>query len=76
MKIELKPCPFCGGKVDIDELHIKAKAISVLLSPVPYFTTITILKCKECSTTYGHKASVSSPYEDLEKWWNKRTEEI
>ena len=60
-KIELKPCPFCGGE---------AKCKEVLEGINGDFSCYKIIRCKECGV------EVTSGYcyekDDIEEKWNRR----
>lgn len=62
---ELKPCPFCGGKVEE----------SSWVCNYGKHTMILRLKCKKCGTGYSFKAKwVSYPYIETVEAWNRRCE--
>ena len=58
--IELKPCPFCGGKAAI------SKGFTLRIKGTAYL--VHCLKCDTMSSLYGTKRAAK-------KHWNRRTVE-
>lgn len=71
-KVELKPCPFCGGKAYIESSHrafINAKS-----------TKVAFIRCRECNarsgrfelSDYGCTSHSSEACNKAIEAWNRR----
>ena len=61
---ELKPCPFCGGKAEYDEIHTDNGGAEVYYREYHVYTVM----CSCC------RAAISSylDEEDVKRSWNRR----
>ena len=74
--MELKPCPFCGGKADFKLVEVD--------EPVTFFDLFYCVRCSDCGFQFGyaHISRLPQFCEDevrqaksiLEKKWNRRAE--
>ena len=71
--IDLKPCPFCGGKVELDN-HRSFEDFA----GNSFTNYISIIECKECGIAmkrypkFGY-GTTDEQRKDLIDSWNKRT---
>lgn len=79
MSNKLKPCPFCGGKVELRE-------IAIVPSESREFTVSYKIRCPKCNIKFvfesrfriekGQQVITQNGYEKCVEAWNRRVEDV
>lgn len=70
-EIELKPCPFCGGKVHLLFWDEDDQCDKVWESEDDANVS-TYIQCHKCETYFTHSDGQPN---DTKRWWNRRSKE-